>query len=223
VTSTVPASGLTDAEAAARLQWEGPNELARPPRRSVLRRVTAQLTDPLVLVLLVVAVVTTAIGDHADTVVVLLVVLGNTTVGVIQEIRADRSVEALDRLGAARARVRRAGAARTVPAREVVPGDVLVVGAGDVLAADGTVLWGESLQLDEAAITGESLPVEAHRPGTAVLSGSVVTRGRGEVVVGATGPSSAAVWRSSPPSCARWCSCWASPAVSRRCSCWSPR
>ncbi|HSK59114.1 MAG TPA: HAD-IC family P-type ATPase, partial [Actinomycetospora sp.] len=183
--------GLDDTEAAARLLREGPNELPRPPRRSAVRRVASQLTDPLVLVLLVVAAVTTAIGDHTDTAVVLLVVLGNTTVGVIQEIRADRSVEALDRLGAARARVRRGGAARTVPAREVVPGDVLVIAAGDVLAADGTVLWGESLQLDEAAITGESLPVEAHRPGTAVLSGSVVTRGRGEVLVGATGPSSA--------------------------------
>ncbi|MDD7939597.1 cation-translocating P-type ATPase [Actinomycetospora lutea] len=191
MTTTASTPGLGDAEAAARLLREGPNELPRPPRRSVLRRVAAQLLDPLVLVLLVVAAVTTAIGDHADTAVVLLVVLGNTTVGVIQEIRADRSVEALDRLGAARARVRRDGTVRTVPAREVVPGDVLVVGAGDVLAADGTVVWGESLQLDEAAITGESLPVEAHRPGTAVLSGSVVTRGRGEVVVGATGPSSA--------------------------------
>ncbi|MFC5139817.1 cation-translocating P-type ATPase [Actinomycetospora rhizophila] len=191
MTTTAPASGLGDVEAAARLLREGPNELPRPARRSVLRRVAAQLRDPLVLVLLVVAAVTTTIGDHADTAVVLLVVLGNTTVGVIQEIRADRSVEALDRLGAARARVRRDGRVRTVPAREVVPGDVLVVGAGDVLAADGTVVWGESLQLDEAAITGESLPVEAHRPGTAVLSGSVVTRGRGEVVVGATGPSSA--------------------------------
>ncbi|GAA4880448.1 cation-translocating P-type ATPase [Actinomycetospora straminea] len=189
--TTALREGLTDAEAALRLARDGPNELPRPPRRSAARRVLAQLTDPLVLVLLVVAAVTTAIGDHADTAVVLLVVLGNTTVGVVQEIRADRSVEALDRLGAARARVRRDGAVRTVPAREVVGGDVLAVAAGDVLAADGTVLWGESLQLDEAAITGESLPVEAHRPGTEVLSGSVVTRGRGEVLVGATGPSSA--------------------------------
>ncbi|MDD7967969.1 cation-translocating P-type ATPase [Actinomycetospora lemnae] len=191
MTTIASREGLTDAEAAVRLVREGPNELPRPPRRSAARRVLAQLTDPLVLVLLVVAAVTTAIGDHADTAVVLLVVLGNTTVGVVQEIRADRSVEALDRLGAARARVRREGTVRTVPAREVVPGDVLAVAAGDVLAADGTVLWGESLQLDEAAITGESLPVEAHRPGTEVLSGSVVTRGRGEVLVGSTGPSSA--------------------------------
>lgn len=183
--------GLTDAQAAIRFVQDGPNELPRPPRRSAARRIVTQLADPLVLVLLVVAVVTTAIGDHADTAVVLLVVLGNTAVGVVQEIRADRSVEALDRLGAARARVRREGTVRTVPAREVVPGDVLVVAAGDVLAADGTVLWGESLQLDEAAITGESMPVESHRPGTEVLSGSVVTRGRGEVLVAATGPASA--------------------------------
>jgi Ca2+-transporting ATPase len=153
--------------------------------------VGAQLVDPLVLVLVGVAVVTVAIGDHTDAAVVLLVIVGNTSVGVVQEIRADRAVEALDRLGAARARVRRSGVVRTVRARDVVPGDVLVVAAGDVLAADGTVVWGESLQLDEAAITGESMPVESHRPGTEVLSGSVVTRGRGEIVVGATGPASA--------------------------------
>lgn len=191
MTSTGTREGLTEAEAAIRLDRDGANELPRPPRRSAPRRVVTQLADPLVLVLLVVAVVTTAIGDLADTVVVLLVVLGNTAVGVVQEIRADRSVEALDRLGAARARVRRAGSVRMVAAREVVPGDVLVVAAGDVLAADGTVLWGESLQLDEAAITGESMPVESHRRGTEVLSGSVVTRGRGEVLVDATGPASA--------------------------------
>ncbi|WP_433038197.1 cation-translocating P-type ATPase [Actinomycetospora sp. CA-053990] len=186
-----PGQGLDDVEAAALLVREGPNELPRPRRRSVVRRVGAQLVDPLVLVLVGVAVVTVAIGDHTDAAVVLLVIVGNTSVGVVQEIRADRAVEALDRLGAARARVRRSGVVRTVPAREVVPGDVLVVAAGDVLAADGTVVWGESLQLDEAAITGESMPVESHRPGTEVLSGSVVIRGRGEIVVGATGPASA--------------------------------
>ncbi|GAA4759922.1 cation-translocating P-type ATPase [Actinomycetospora chibensis] len=186
-----PGEGLDEVEAAALLVREGPNELPRPRRRSVVRRVGAQLVDPLVLVLVGVAVVTIAIGDHTDAAVVLLVIVGNTAVGVVQEIRADRAVEALDRLGAARARVRRSGVVRTVPARDVVPGDVLVVAAGDVLAADGTVVWGESLQLDEAAITGESMPVESHRPGTEVLSGSVVIRGRGEIVVGATGPASA--------------------------------
>ncbi|GAA4790696.1 cation-translocating P-type ATPase [Actinomycetospora chlora] len=191
MTGTAPATGLDDHEAARRLLSAGPNELPRPPRRSVLRRVGTQLGDPLVLVLIAVALITVAIGDLPDAAVVLLVIVGNTAVGVVQEVRADHAVEALDRLGAARARVRRDGSVRTVPAREVVPGDVLVVAAGDVVAADGSVLDAESLQVDEAAITGESLPVEAHRPGTAVLSGSVVTRGRGEVLVGRTGPSSA--------------------------------
>ncbi|MFF0473997.1 cation-translocating P-type ATPase [Streptomyces sp. NPDC004284] len=183
-------TGLTQEEAARRLAGTGPNEVtaSRPVR--LRKRVLAQLTDPLIMVLLGAAALTLAIGDHPDAVVIGLVVLVNTTVGVVQEIRADDAVAALSALTAPHARVRRDGAVRDLPAAEVVPGDVLLVGEGDIVAADAELAEASALLVDESMLTGESVPVDKD-PGTGLSAGTVVVRGRGVAVVTATGASSA--------------------------------
>ncbi|MFI1717038.1 cation-translocating P-type ATPase [Streptomyces litmocidini] len=182
--------GLTRDEAARRLADTGPNEVtARRPVR-LHTRVLAQLTDPLIMVLLGAVVLTLAIGDHPDAIVIGLVVLVNTTVGVAQEIRADNAVAALSALTAPHARVRRDGAVRELPAAEVVPGDVLLVGEGDIVAADAELAEASALLLDESMLTGESVPVDKDA-GTALGAGTVVVRGRGVATVTATGAASA--------------------------------
>ncbi|MFE0642412.1 cation-translocating P-type ATPase [Streptomyces sp. NPDC058877] len=184
------AAGLSEAEAARRLADTGPNEVtARKPVR-LHRRVLAQLTDPLIMVLLAAVALTLAIGDHPDAIVIGAVVLVNTTVGVAQEIRADNAVAALSALTAPHARVRRDGVVRDLPAAAVVPGDVLLVGEGDVIAADAELVEASALLVDESMLTGESVPVDKE-VGTALNGGTVVVRGRGVATVTATGAAGA--------------------------------
>ncbi|MGY3334136.1 Ca2+-transporting ATPase [Streptomyces filamentosus] len=187
---TSPATGLTPAEAARRLAADGPNEVAarRPVR--LYSRVLAQLRDPLVTVLLGAIALTLAIGDHPDAIVIGLVVLVNTTVGVVQEIRADDAVAALSALSAPHARVRRDGTVRDVAAAEIVVGDVLVLGEGDIVAADALLAEASALLLDESMLTGESVPVDKDA-GDLLSAGTVVVRGRGVATTTATGPRSA--------------------------------
>ncbi|MFC8765430.1 cation-translocating P-type ATPase [Streptomyces sp. NPDC057193] len=183
-------AGLTQEEAARRLADTGPNEVtARRPVR-LHKRVLAQLTDPLIMVLLGAVVLTLAIGDHPDAIVIGLVVLVNTTVGVAQEIRADNAVAALSALTAPHARVRRAGAVCDLPAASIVPGDVLVVGEGDIVAADAELAEASAVLVDESMLTGESVPVDKES-GATLSAGTVVVRGRGVAIVTATGASSA--------------------------------
>ncbi|WP_078913264.1 MULTISPECIES: cation-translocating P-type ATPase [unclassified Streptomyces] len=189
VSSSAPA-GLTQAEAERRLARYGRNEV-EPPRPTPLhRRVLAQLRDPLIMVLLGAALLTIAIGDHPDAVVIGLVVVFNTTVGVTQEVRADRAVAALSALSAPHARVRRDGAAHEVPAALVVPGDSLLLGEGDIVAADADLTEASALLMDESMLTGESEPV-AKTAGDTVSAGTVVVRGRGTATATATGTTSA--------------------------------
>ncbi|GGY76339.1 cation-translocating P-type ATPase [Streptomyces omiyaensis] len=187
---TSPATGLTPAEAARRLAADGPNEVAarRPVR--LYSRVLAQLRDPLIMVLLGAVALTLAIGDHPDAIVIGLVVLVNTTVGVVQEVRADNAVAALSALSAPHARVRRDGTVRDVAAAEVVVGDVLVLGEGDIVAADALLGEASALLLDESMLTGESVPVDKDADDL-LSAGTVVARGRGVAAVTATGPRSA--------------------------------
>ncbi|HVB41942.1 MAG TPA: cation-transporting P-type ATPase [Streptosporangiaceae bacterium] len=196
--STSQLGGLTSAEAAARLASDGPNVLpvARPVR--LWRRIVAQLGDPLILVLLVAAVLTTATGDWTDASVILLVIVVNTTVGVVQEVKASQAITALSALTAPEARVLRDGMHREVPAAEVVVGDVAVLAEGDIVPADGRLVHSAALRIDESALTGESVPVDkttGSGPDTAsagkVSAGTVVVHGRGDAVVTATGAASA--------------------------------
>jgi Ca2+-transporting ATPase len=182
--------GLTEAEAARRLADTGRNEVAARRPVPLRTRILAQLRDPLILVLLGAVVLTLAIRDHPDAIVIALVVVVNTTVGVVQEIRADNAVAALSALSAPHAHVRRGGAGRSVPAAEVVPGDVLVLGEGDIVAADAELAEASALLLDESMLTGESVPVDK-AAGAALSAGTVVVRGRGVASVTATGAASA--------------------------------
>ncbi|WP_086830433.1 cation-translocating P-type ATPase [Streptomyces sp. NRRL B-24572] len=183
-------TGLTQEEAALRLAETGPNEVTASKPVGLHKRVLAQLTDPLIMVLLGAVVLTLAIGDHPDAIVIGLVVLVNTTVGVAQEIRADNAVAALSALTAPHARVRRDGAVRDLPAAAVVPGDVLMVGEGDIVAADAELTQASALLLDESMLTGESVPVDKDT-GATLGAGTVVVRGRGVAVVTATGAAGA--------------------------------
>jgi P-type Ca2+ transporter type 2C len=190
-------AGLSSGEAAARLVRYGAN--AVEPHRGTpwWRRVVLQLHDPLVLVLLAAGVLTVATGDLTDAAVILLVVVVNTSVGVAQEVRADRAVAALGELTAPVARVVRDGRERQVRAAEVVPGDLVVLAEGDVVPADAELVEAAALLVDEAALTGESVPVDkaavgvGEGPDTVVSAGTVVVRGRGRAVVTATGADSA--------------------------------
>ncbi|HUY49376.1 MAG TPA: cation-transporting P-type ATPase [Streptosporangiaceae bacterium] len=189
--------GLSSAEAAARLAAGGRNVLPAPRRVGLWRRVAAQVRDPLVLVLLAAAVLTIATGDWTDASVIMLVIGVNTSVGVTQEVKADRAITALSQLTAPEARVLRDGGQRQVPAADVVVGDVLVLAEGDIVAADARLAEAAALLVDESALTGESVPVDKSagdgpgRSADLVSAGTVIVRGRGRAVVTATGTASA--------------------------------
>jgi Ca2+-transporting ATPase len=198
-----PRRGLDDDAAAARLAADGPNEVQTRRPISLGRSIAGQLTDTLILVLLGAGILTAVTGDWVDTAVIALVVVVNTTLGVVQERRALRAVRALSSLVAPSSRVVRGGRDVWVPTRELVVGDVLRLHAGDVVGADGRLLRSTQLQVDESLLTGESLPVDrtasalsdAEQPladrGGMVHAGSTVVRGTGEAVVVATGAASA--------------------------------
>ncbi|MGW4964074.1 cation-translocating P-type ATPase [Nonomuraea sp. NPDC004186] len=183
-------SGLSSAEAAVRLEQDGPNTLPQKPPVPLWRRVAAQLRDPLIIVLLVAAVLTIVTGDWTDTAVIMLVIVVNTSVGVAQEVRADRAITALSQLTAPVARVIRDGSQTEVPAAGVVVGDLLVLAEGDIVVADATVVESAALLVDESSLTGESVPVDKTGDDP-VSSGTVVVRGRGRAVVTAVGAASA--------------------------------
>jgi P-type Ca2+ transporter type 2C len=183
--------GLSSAEAAARLARYGPNELPRARRTPLWRMIADQARDPLVIVLLVAVALTLATGDWTDAGVILVVIVVNTAAGVTQEVKAGQAIAALSELTAPEARVLRDGAQRTVPAPEVVAGDVLVLAEGDIVPADADVVDAAALLIDESALTGESVPADKGAGRDAVSAGTTVVRGRGRAVVTATGSASA--------------------------------
>jgi Ca2+-transporting ATPase len=182
-------AGLSSAEAAARLAADGPNTVAAPPRRHLAGRIGRQLADPLVALLLAAAVVTTVLGDLPDTAIIVLVVIVNTVIGVVQEVRADAAIAALDDLSAPSARVVRDGQDLVVPAASLVKGDLVRLESGDVVPADLELIVAERTAFDESSLTGESVPV--HRAtGEPAGSGTVLTTGRAAGVVTRTGAAS---------------------------------
>ena len=181
--------GLTTAQAAAGLAEHGPNEPPEAPPRGWFRRVLEQLRDPMIMLLFGALVVTVALGDYTDATIIGIVVVLNTSIGVFQEVRAERAIAALGRMAAPQAHVYRDGRLVVVPAGEVVPGDLLRLEAGDIVPADADVVEAFSMQVDESAMTGESVPV-ARDAGSEVLAGTVVTRGRAVAEVTRTGANS---------------------------------
>ena len=199
--NTTP-GGLTEEEAARRLGEQGYNELAPPAPPGLLRRLLAQLTDPMILLLLASAGISLWVGGREsllDGIIILVIVGVNSVLSLVQEDHAQKALEELRRLSAPKARVLRGGEVKIIPARELVTGDVIELEAGDYVPADARILSCVRLQTDEAAMTGESLPVEksvrdalpAETPlaerVNMVLSGTLVTAGRGRAVVTATG------------------------------------
>ncbi|MEU4689948.1 cation-transporting P-type ATPase [Actinoplanes sp. NPDC023714] len=182
--------GLTSAEAAVRLAGDGPNVVAAPPRRGVAGRVTRQLADPMIVLLLAGAVVTAALGDLPDTVIILLVVSVNTVIGVVQEVRADRAIAALNQMAAPVARVLRDGRDQLVPAAELVRGDYVRLEAGDVVPADLRLAETQQAAFDESSLTGESVAVHRSVAETAG-AGTVLVAGRAAGTVLRTGTASA--------------------------------
>ncbi|MEV0790371.1 cation-transporting P-type ATPase [Kribbella sp. NPDC050459] len=182
--------GLSAEQAALRLVEHGPNSIPAPRPPSPWLRVLVQLRDPMILLLIAAAILTASLRDYTDLAVILVVVILNTTVGVVQEIRAEHALAALSRLAAPHATVRRSGHTTVVPAADVVPDDVVLLQAGDVVPADLVLFDAVQLQADESTLTGESVPVEKD-PAGEVFAGTVVTRGRGTGTVTRTGPGSA--------------------------------
>ena len=186
----VPADGLTGAEAARLLEEHGENVVPAQRRRGVLWRVGRQLGDPMILLLLAAGTLTAWQGDLADTAIIAVVVVLNTAVGVVQELRAERAIASLQAMAAPRARVVRDGHEQDVAAALVVPGDVMLLEAGDIVPADGEVLDAYQLQTDDSALTGESLGVTKSR-GDELFAGTTLARGRSTALVTRTGPASA--------------------------------
>ena len=188
--------GLSTAQAVTRLREGGRNEVASRGRVTVWTGLLAQLRDPLILVLLGACALTVGTGDMTDAIVIAVVVVANSTVGLVQQIRADHAITALTRLSAPTVRVRRDGAEMSVPSAEIVVGDVILLGEGDIVPADGEVLEASGLLVDESSLTGESVPVghQARNPergGDDVSAGTVVVKGRAVVEVTRTGTHSA--------------------------------
>jgi P-type Ca2+ transporter type 2C len=193
VSSTI---GLSTAEARSRLAELGANAVVTQHRVRLIRRIGNQLRDPLLLLLMTAVILTVAVGDFTDAAVIAMVIVVNTTVGVIQEVRADRAVTALASLSAPRARVIRDGRQQEIAAAEVVPGDALVLAEGDLVAADAELVESAALLVDESSVTGESVPVEKalksadQAADDRLAAGTVVVRGRGVATVTATGADS---------------------------------
>ena len=202
---TDPAHGLSEAEARARLDRHGRNELATEKPVPAWRTFLAQFRDVLVILLLVATAISAGLWLYErdapwpyEAMAIFAVVLLNAVMGYVQQARAERAVAALRQMSAAHASVVRDGTRRRVPAAEVVPGDVILVEEGDTVPADGRLVQEAALQTAEAALTGESLPVDKDiRPiegevgvgdrYNTVFSGTAVTSGHGRAVVVATG------------------------------------
>jgi len=197
--------GLSKGEAAARLARHGPNELVQTTRISPLRILLSQFTDVLVIVLIVAATISAFLGlskgesaEFLDAALIFVIVALNATLGFVQEYRAERSLQALKALAAPKAHVVRDGGAAVVPARDLVPGDIVLLAAGDRVPADARLLEVAGLRTNEASLTGESLPVskstDSLRADTfladrrnVVYMGTTIEGGRAKALVVATG------------------------------------
>ena len=190
--------GLTGREAARRLEQYGPNELREGGKKSTARIFFEQFLDFLVIILIVAAVVSAVLGDVESMVVILAVITMNAVLGTVQTVKAEASLDSLKQMSAPTAKVLRDGGVLQIPGREVVPGDIVLLEAGDAVCADGRLLECASLKTAEAALTGESLPVEKTTDviegdvalgdrKNQVFSGSFVTYGRGKFLVTGTG------------------------------------
>ncbi len=191
-------NGLAEEEAAGRLKTYGENVLAEGKKKTLLQVFLGQFADLLVAILIVAAVISAFSGNMESTIVILVVIVLNAVLGTVQYKKAEKSLESLKSLSSPNAKVLRLGTKVEIPAKQVVPGDILLLEAGDLVAADGRIIKNYSLQVNESSLTGESTNVDK-KEGTfgeecaladrtnMVYSGSLVTYGRATVVVTGTG------------------------------------
>ncbi|MDR1410181.1 MAG: cation-translocating P-type ATPase [Oscillospiraceae bacterium] len=201
-------AGLTNALAAARLEKDGKNKLNEPKKDSLLKRFFAQMMDPMILILIVAAAISAGMAVYekqfpTDVIIILTVVIINAVLGVYQESKAEKAIEALQEMSAAMSKVLRNGQQEYVRSEDLAVGDVVILEAGDAIPADCRVFESASMKIEEAALTGESVPVSkiialldgkkesgaiplGDRKNMAYM-GSTVVYGRGKAVVVATG------------------------------------
>lgn len=199
--------GLTAEEAGRRLAQYGPNKLQEGRKKSLLARFLAELADPMTLILIAAAVISGVTAFYAgesfaDVVIIMAVVIVNAVLGVVQESKAEAAIAALQEMAAATSKVMRDGKMTVLRSEELVPGDIVVLEAGDAVPADGRLLTGASLKIEEAALTGESVPVNKLMDAlelqgakdvplgdrrNMMYMGSTVVYGRGTAVVTGTG------------------------------------
>ncbi len=191
--------GLSAAEAAARLAKHGENKLEEGKKKSLFARIIDQIKNPMILVLIAAGGISGAFGEVVDMLIILAVVALNTVMGIVQEGKADKAIEALKSMSGSTAKVRRDGKTILLPVEQLVPGDIVELEAGDCVAADMRLISSASLKIEEAALTGESVPAE--KDAAAILAddavlgdrinmaynGTSVVYGRGVGVVTATG------------------------------------
>lgn len=191
--------GLTSAQAAAQAEKCGPNALAEGKRKGILAVFLEQFKDLLVVILLIAALISLVSGEGGSTFVIFLVLILNAVLGTVQHFKAEKSLASLKALSSPSAKVLRDGAKMEIPSREVVPGDVVLLEAGDLVVADGRILENFSLKVNESSLTGESEGVEKDAgvisaekvalgdQKNMVFSGSLVTYGRATIAITATG------------------------------------
>lgn len=191
--------GLTPDEAARRLQEWGPNELTEKKKKTIFMMFLDQFKDFMILILIAAALISGIIGDLSDTIAIVVIIALNAVIGFVQEYRAEKAMATLKKMAAPYAAVIRDGVHSTVLATEIVPGDVVILEAGNIVPADMRLLEVARLKIEEAALTGESLPVEKHTGVThdalaplgdrrnMAYKGTFATYGRGTGLVVSTG------------------------------------
>lgn len=191
--------GLSSQKASERLKKYGPNELKEKKKKTVLMMFLEQFKDFMIIVLIAAAIISGIIGELSDTIAIIVIVALNAIIGFVQEYRAEKAMAALKKMAALSATVIRDGKPLDIPASELVPGDVVILEAGKIVPADMRLIEGAQLKVEEAALTGESVPVEKRTEvledgkiplgdrKNMVYKGTIISYGRGKGVVVATG------------------------------------
>lgn len=194
-------TGLSDQQVQSKLEKHGPNELKEEAKKSFFKKLLEQFSDFLVIILIVAALVSAAVGEGKDAIVIIAIVIVNAFLGLYQEGKAEKALDALKKMSSPNAKVRRNGSVVEIPSSELVPGDIVILEAGDIIPADLRIIESSNLKVEEASLTGESVPVEkdskssfledaplGDRLNMAYMS-TAVTYGRGQGLVVGTGHS----------------------------------
>ncbi|NIP43911.1 MAG: HAD-IC family P-type ATPase, partial [Aliifodinibius sp.] len=194
-----PESGLSDSDVKNRLLKFGKNELIEAKQKTIWSILWAQLTDTMVVILIIAAVISLLIGDLKDFIAILAIVFINAIIGLVQEYRAEQALAALKEMATPIVKVRRNGELQEINSIDLVPGDIFILETGAIIPADGRLVEDVNLRVEEASLTGESVPVEKDKDhlseeqapvgdrSNMVYMGTVITYGRGTAVVTATG------------------------------------